>query len=310
MAWLNYHHLLYFWTVAREGSITRACEVLHLTQPAVSAQIRTLERALGEPLFERRGRTLVLTETGHVVQRYADEIFTLGREMEDALRGAREAPRAPLLKVGFVDSVPKAIAYHVLEPALRLDPAPRLQCPEGKLASLMAELALRRVDLVVSDVPLPGHIGVKAFTHLLGRSPIAFFASARLLKAQGGSLRQARAKFPGCLARLPVLLPAPESALRPRVDAWLRRHALSPRIAAEFQDTALMKAFGREALGVFPAPAVLAGEICRQFQVERVGTAEDLVEEFYAISVERRITHPGVAAITQAARTELFAEPR
>jgi LysR family transcriptional activator of nhaA len=307
---MNYKHLHYFWTVVRAGGVLRAGEQLHLSPQTLSGQINQLEERLGQPLLRKAGRGVEPTEAGRMVMQYADEIFTLGREMEDALRGAREAPRAPLLKVGFVDSVPKAIAYHVLEPALRLDPAPRLQCPEGKLASLMAELALRRVDLVVSDVPLPGHIGVKAFTHLLGRSPIAFFASARLLKAQGGSLRQARAKFPGCLARLPVLLPAPESALRPRVDAWLRRHALSPRIAAEFQDTALMKAFGREALGVFPAPAVLAGEICRQFQVERVGTAEDLVEEFYAISVERRITHPGVAAITQAARTELFAEPR
>jgi LysR family transcriptional activator of nhaA len=243
-----------------------------------------------------------------MVMQYADEIFTLGREMEDALRGGREAPRAPVLKVGFVDSVPKAIAYHVLEPALRLDPPPRLQCPEGKLANLMAELALRRVDLVISDVPLPGHIGVKAFTHLLGRSGIAFFASEKLLGEQGTTLRQAKARFPECLQALPMLFPGAESALRPRLDAWMRRHDLSPAVAAEFQDTALMKAFGREGLGVFPGPAVLAREISRQFEVKVVGAPSDLVEEFYAISIERRITHPGVAAITQSARGELFAQ--
>jgi LysR family transcriptional regulator, transcriptional activator of nhaA len=307
---MNYKHLHYFWTVVRAGGVLRASEQLHLSPQTLSGQIKLLEQRLGRPLLRKSGRAVEPTEAGRMVMQYADEIFTLGREMEDALRGGREAPRTPLLKVGFVDSVPKAIAYHLLEPALRLDPAPRLQCPEGKLASLMAELALRRVDLVISDVPLPGHIGVKAFTHLLGASPIAFFASATLLRVHASSVRKARARFPGCLAGLPMLLPAAESALRPRVDAWLRRHGLSPAIAAEFQDTALMKAFGREGLGVFPAPAVLAREISRQFQVERLGTPEDLVEEFYAISVERRITHPGVAAITEAARIELFAEER
>ncbi|MEJ8837849.1 transcriptional activator NhaR [Ramlibacter sp. AN1133] len=305
---MNYKHLLYFWTVVRAGGVLRASEQLHLSPQTLSGQINQLEERLGRPLLRKVGRGVEPTEAGRMVMQYADEIFTLGREMEDALRGAREAPRAPLLKVGFVDSVPKAIGYRLLEPALRLDPAPRLQCPEGKLASLMAELALRRVDLVISDVPLPGHIGVKAFTHLLGRSGIAFFASAKLLRSQGLTLRQARSRFPGCLAGLPMLLPAAESALRPRVDAWLRRHGLPPQVAAEFQDTALMKAFGREGLGVFPAPAVLAAEIARQFQVQRLGSPDDLMEEFYAISVERRITHPGVAAITEAARSELFAD--
>lgn len=219
----------------------------------------------------------------------------------------KEAPRAPLLKVGFVDSVPKLIAYHVLEPALRLAPTPRLQCPEGKLPALMAELAMRRLDLVISDVPLPGNLGVKAFTHLLGGSGIAFFAAEKLLAKCDMNVRQARAKFPQSLEKLPLLLPAADSALRPRLDAWFRQHGVAPTIAAEFEDTALMKAFGREGLGAFAGPAVLAKEISRQFEVERLGTPDDLVEEFYAISIERRISHPGVAAITEAARSELFA---
>jgi LysR family transcriptional activator of nhaA len=304
---MNYKHLHYFWMVVREGGVLRASEKLHLSPQTLSTQIHQLEERLGRPLLAKAGRGVVPTEAGRMVMQYADEIFTPGREMEDALRGGRDAPRAPVLKVGLVDSVPKAIAYHVLEPALRLEPAPRLVCPEGKLANLMAELALRRVDLVISDVPLPGNLGVKAYTHLLGRSAVAFFASDKLSSRHGITARQARARFPECLQLLPVLLPGAESALRPRVDAWMRQHGLSPAVAAEFEDTALMKAFGREGLGCFPAPAILATEICRQYQVERIGAPPDLVEEFYAISVERRITHPGVAAITEAARSKLFA---
>lgn len=305
---MNYKHLHYFWTVVRAGGVLRASEELHLSPQTLSGQINLLEERLGRPLLRKAGRNVEPTEAGRMVMQYADEIFTLGQEMEDALRGGREAPRAPVLKVGFVDSVPKAIAYHVLEPALRIEPAPRLQCPEGKLPALMADLALRRVDLVVSDVMLPGNLGIKAFTHLLGRSAVAFFASEKLLQRHGMTLRQLRARFPQSLEKLPLLMPAADSALRPRLDAWLRRHVIASPIAGEFDDTALMKAFGREALGVFPAPAVLAEEITRQFEVARLGVPDDLMEEFYAISIERRISHPGVAAITKAARSELFVE--
>lgn len=305
---MNYKHLHYFWTVVREGGVLRASEALHLSPQTLSGQINLLEERLGRPLLRKVGRNVEPTDAGRMVMQYADEIFTLGQEMEDALRGERDAPRAPLLKVGFVDSVPKAIAYHVLEPALRLEPSPRLQCPEGKLAALMGELALRRLDLVVSDVPLPGNLGVKAFTHLLGRSGVAFFASEKLLRDCSTTLRHVRAKFPQSLESLPLLVPGAETALRPRLDGWLRRHGIGPRIAAEFEDTALLNAFGREGLGAFPAPAVLAKEISREFEVERLGSPDDLLEEFYAISIERRISHPGVAAITKAARSELFAQ--
>jgi LysR family transcriptional activator of nhaA len=205
-----------------------------------------------------------------------------------------------------VDSVPKAIAYHVVEPALRVRPEPRLHCTEGKLPALLAELAVRRLDMVISDVPLPANLGVRAHAHLLGASPIAFFAAPSLLQGLGLSVRQAQARSRTVIAQSPLLLPGPESALRPRLDAWLRKHALAPRIAGDFDDSALMKAFGREGRGVFPAPAVLARDIARQYGVVRLEVAHDLQEEFFGISVERRVTDPVIAAVMSAAREELF----
>lgn len=304
---MNYKHLQYFWMVVRAGGVLRASEQLHLTPQTLSGQIRLLEERLGQRLLRKAGRGVEPTATGRLVMQYADEIFTLGGELEEALRGGRAGPLAPLLRIGIADSVPKAVAYHVVEPALRGEPPPRLQCVEGKLPALLGELALRRLELVVSDVPMPGHVNVKAFTHLLGQSPIAFFAAPSLLQRAGTTARKVRARFPASLGILPLLLPGADSALRPRLDAWLRQHAVVQRVAAEFDDGALMKAFGREGRGVFPAPGVLAAEIARQYEVVELGTAADLVEEFYGISVERRITHPAIAAITQAARGELFA---
>jgi LysR family transcriptional activator of nhaA len=304
---VNYKHLQYFWTVVRTGGVLRASEQLHLTPQTLSGQIRLLEQRFGQPLLRKAGRGVEPTAAGRLVMQVADEIFTLGAELEDAMRGGRDAPPAPQLRIGIADSVPKAIAYHVVEPALRMEPAPRLQCVEGKLAGLLAELALRRLEFIVSDVPLPGHLGVKAFTHLLGRSRVAFFAAPSLLARTGTTARKARARFPECIGALPLLAPGADSALRPRLDAWLRQGGIAPRIVADFEDTALMKAFGREGRGVFPAAAVLADEIVRQYEVVNLGSAGDLVEEFYGISVERRITHPAVAAITSAARGELFA---
>jgi LysR family transcriptional activator of nhaA len=291
----------------RAGGVLRASEQLHLTPQTLSGQIRLLEERLGQRLLRKAGRGVEPTEAGRMVMQYADEIFTLGGELEESLRGGHEAVPAPLLRIGIADSVPKSIAYHLVEPALRDEAAMRLQCSEGKLAALLGELALRRLELVVSDVPMPGRLNVKAFTHLLGHSRIAFFAAPQLLARARTTARKLRARFPASLALLPLLAPAAHSALRPRLDAWLRQHGVGARVVAEFDDGALMKAFGREGRGVFPAPAVLAREIARQYEVVHLGTADDLVEEFYAISVERRITHPAVAAITQAARGELFA---
>lgn len=309
---MNYKHLHYFWTVVRAGGVARAAEQLHLTPQTLSGQIHLLEDRLGQPLLRRVGRGVEATDAGRMAMQYADEIFSLGAELEEALRtgvatsGAGMPVRAPVVRVGIADSVPKAIAYRMVEPALRMEPLPRLHCTEGKLAALLGELALRRLELVLSDVPMPGHLGVKAFTHLLGRSGLVFFASAELLGRHGLSPRKASAKLYETLAALPLLMPGSESALRPRLEAWLRQHGLAPRVAGEFDDSALMKAFGREGRGAFAAPQVLAEEIAQQYQVLPLGVAPGLTEEFYGISVERRITHPAVAAITDTARRELF----
>lgn len=304
---MNYKHLHYFWTVLRAGGIVRASEQLHLTPQTLSGQIKQLEERMGQPLLRKVGRGVEPTEAGRLVMRYADDIFALGASLQEALATGRDARRTAALRVGIADSVPKAVAFHVLEPAMALPEPPRLACHEGGLTGLLGELAVHRLDLVVSDVPAPASLSVRVYTHLLGRSGVAFFAAPGLLQATGWTVRRARQAFPACLAGMPLLLPSAQTALRPRLDAWLRQHALAPPVAAEFDDSALLKAFGREGRGVFAAPAVLADEIVQQYQVRWLGTPDDLMEEFYAISVERRITHPAVAAITAAARGKLFA---
>lgn len=304
---MNYKHLHYFWTVLRAGGIVRASEQLHLTPQTLSGQIKQLEERMGQPLLRKVGRGVEATEAGRLVMRYADDIFALGASLQEALATGRDARRTAALRVGIADSVPKAVAFHVLEPAMALPEPPRLACHEGGLTGLLGELAVHRLDLVVSDVPAPASLSVRVYTHLLGRSGVAFFAAPGLLQATGWTVRRARQAFPACLAGMPLLLPSAQTALRPRLDAWLRQHALAPPVAAEFDDSALLKAFGREGRGVFAAPAVLADEIVQQYQVRWLGTPDDLMEEFYAISVERRITHPAVAAITAAARGKLFA---
>lgn len=306
---MNYKHLHYFWTVLRAGGIVRASEQLHLTPQTLSGQIKQLEERIGQPLLRKVGRGVEPTDAGRLVMRYADDIFALGASMQEALATGRDARRTAVLRVGIADSVPKAVAFHVLEPAMALPEPPRLACHEGGLTGLLGELAVHRLDLVVSDVPAPVNLSVRVYTHLLGRTGVAFFAAPRLLQATGWTLRRARSAFPACLADMPLLLPSAQTALRPRLDAWLRQHALAPLVAAEFDDSALLKAFGREGQGVFAAPAVLADEVAQQYQVQCLGTPGDLMEEFYAISVERRITHPAVAAITAAARSNLFANP-
>ena len=304
---MNYKHLYYFWTVLRTGGIVRASEQLHLTPQTLSGQIKQLEDRLGHALLRKAGRGVEPTEAGRLVMRYADEIFALGASLQEALATGGDTRRTAVLRVGIADAVPKAVAFHILEPATTLPEPPRLVCHEGGLTGLLGELAVHRLDVVISDVPAPSSLSVRVYTHLLGRSGVAFFAAPRLLDSTGWSESLAQRGFPGCLANMPMLLPSSQTALRPRLDAWLRQHGLAPSVAAEFDDSALLKAFGREGRGVFAAPAVLADEIVHQYQVHWLGSPEDLVEEFYAISVERRITHPALAAITAAARGKLFA---
>ena len=304
---MNYKHLHYFWTVLRAGGVVRASEQLHLTPQTLSGQIKLLEQRLGQPLLRKVGRGIEPTDAGRLVMRYADEIFSLGAALQEALDSGRDLRRATVLRVGIADALPKAMAFHVLEPAMALAEPPQLVCHEGGLTSLLGELAVHRLDLVLSDVPAPARLSVKVYTHLLGRTGIAFFAAPQLLKAAGLTARRAQSSFPACLAQMPLLLPTNASALRARLDAWLRQQALAPTVAAEFDDSALLKAFGREGQGVFAAPAVLAQEVMQQYQVTLLGQPVDVWEEFYAISVERRISHPAVAAITAAARGKLFA---
>jgi LysR family transcriptional activator of nhaA len=296
--WLNYHHLLYFYTVAREGSVTRAAQQLRLAQPTLSGQVRKLEQVLDEKLFERQGRNLVLTEMGQVVYRYADEIFTLGRELMDTLRG-RPTRRPARLLVGISDAVPKLVSHRLLEAALGLPEPVQLVLREGKGDDLLAALSVQAFDLVITDAPVGPHLKVRAFNHLLGESGVGFFATAALA-------RRYRRGFPKSLDGAPFVLPTENTALRRSLDEWFERTDVRPRVVAEVEDTALLKVFGQHGAGVFPAPDILAPEVRRQYRVQPVGPARGVKERFYAISVERRIKHPAVAAITTAARRELF----
>jgi LysR family transcriptional regulator, transcriptional activator of nhaA len=298
MDFLNYHHLLYFWMTAREGSIVKAAERLHLSQPTISAQLRMLERAVGSKLLVKSGRSLQLTEMGRTVLGYADEIFNLGRELQDMLRGT---PLGKTLRftVGVPDVLPKLIVFRLLRPAFELPEKIQLICREGTHEELMVQLASHELDLVLSDAPASGNANVRVFNHLLGKCGISFFASPELAKKH-------KQDFPESLQNAPLLLPPGGTVSRRMLDQWFDEQQIHPRVQAEFQDSALLKVFGQEGLGIFPAPAVLREEIERQYRVKLVGTIEDLQESFYAISAERRLKHPAVLKISQAAKSELF----
>lgn len=292
--WLNYHHLLYFWVTAREGSIAKASSVLHLTPPTISTQITALEESLGEALFVKSGRGLVLTEMGHVVLRYADEIFALGRELRDTVRG-RPTGKRPRLVVGIANVVPKLIAFRLIEPAFHLPDQVEITCKEDHSAALLTALAAHELDLVISDAPLPAGAPVKAFSHLLGDSAIALFGTSALAK-------QYRARFPRSLDGAPLLLPSKRTEVRHMLDQFFESRDLRPKIVAEFDDSALMKICGQAGLGLFPGPAVIARQIQRQYDVARAGTLAEVRERFYVISPERKIRNPAVAAITAEGR--------
>ena len=302
MEWLNYHHLLYFWVVAREGSVTRASEQLYLSQPTISAQIRALEHSLGEKLFVKSGRHLVLTEIGRVVFRYAEEIFTLGRELTDTLKGrtsSRTQGRPVRFLVGIADVVPKLIAHRVLEPALRLDEPIHIVCTEDKPERLLAELAVHELDLVLTDAPISPSIKIKAYNHLLGECGVTIFAPA---KNSAGYKRN----FPHSLHDAPFLLPTDNTSSRRLLDQWFESQGIRPSIVGEFEDSALLKVFGQTGIGLFAAPSVIEKEIKTQYGVHAIGQIDAVRERFYAISVERKLKHPAVVAISEAARQELF----
>ena len=296
--WLNYHHLLYFWTVAKEGSIARASEKLHLTQATISAQISAFERTLGEKLFNRVGRSLVLTETGRVAFRYADEIFTLGREFMDTLKG-RPTGQPLRFRVGIADVLPKLIAQRLLEPAFQISQPLRVMCHEGKTDSLLAQLILHELDLVLTDSGVGSGIKVKAFSHLLGECGLSIFAAAKIAA-------QYRRHFPRSLDGAPFLLPTDNTALRRSLNQWLDHEEIQPVIVGEFEDSALLKVFGQLGKGLFAAPSVIDSEVQQQYGVQLVGRLPHVRERFYAISVERKLKHPAVIAICESAKNELF----
>ena len=297
--WLNYHHLLYFWTVVREGGVSKAAERLRLSQPTVSAQIRKLESALGERLLERRGRGLVLTEAGRVVYRYAEDIFPVGRELVDTLRGRAERA-APRLTIGIANAVPKLVVHRLLEPAMAPPDRPYLECLEDNTEQLVARLAAYELDAVIADRPSPPHLRVRVFNHLLGESGITFFAAPALAA-------RLRRRFPRSLDGAPMLLPARTTALRQSLDAWLERQRVRPVPIADFEDSALMKAFGSAMAAVFPAPTAIAGDVRRLYGVAALGQTREVRDAFYVISAERRLTHPAVRAITDGGRRRLLA---
>ncbi len=296
---MNFKHLHYFWQVAKAGGIARAGEQLHLTPQTISGQIGLLEDDLGAPLFAKRGRNLELTDAGRLAFGYAQDIFALGSELEESLRNYPAGGRPVEFRVGIADAVPKTIAYRLIEPATRLPESVRIVCREWKLDSLLAELAAHRLDLVIAGAPIPPSVSVRAYNHRLGESGVSFFASARLLKSLKG-------KFPACLDGAPMLIPGADAAVRPRLDRWYEANRLRPRVVGEFDDSALMKAFGQRGAGVFIGPTVIESEIEAQYGVKTLGRTQEIVEEFFAISIERRVTHPCVVAISVAARDGLF----
>ena len=300
---MNYKHLHYFWRVAKCGGVARASEELHLTPQTISGQIGMLEDALGVPLFAKRGRNLELTDAGRLAFGYAEDIFAQGAELEESLRNYPAGGRPVEFRVGVADAVPKTIAYRLIEPATRLPEPVRLVCREWKLDSLLAELAAHRLDLVIADAPIPPALSVRAYNHRLGESGVSFFASEALYRGLKG-------KFPACLDGAPLLAPGADAAVSSRLARWCAAKGLRPRVVGEFDDGALMKAFGQGGAGVFIAPTVLEAEIRSRYGVKTLGRTDEITEEFFAISVERRVTHPCVAAITAAARNRLFASRR
>lgn len=299
MVRINYDHLLYFYMTAKEGGIARAAEALHLSHPTISGQIRVLERSLGEKLFQRAGRRLAMTEMGRVVYRYAEEIFGLGNEMIDTIRG-RPTGGPARVAVGIADVLPKMVVRHLLDPAVRMPEEVRLVCLEDKPARLFADLAAHSLDVVLTDAPIGSESGIRAYNHFLGECGVVILGAAKLA-------RKFHAKFPESLDDAPFLAPAEGAAARRVLDAWFESKKIRPRIVGEFQDSALLKAFAQEGLGLFAAPRVIEEEVCRQYRVRRVGFARGVKERFYAVSVERRLRHPAVIAISEGARRSFFA---
>lgn len=300
--WLNYHHLLYFWTVAKEGSITKACEKLHLSQPTISNQLKTLEQSIGQPLFQRAGRQLVLTDMGQLVYRYADQIFTIGRDLQQFLSGQREATRRQRLTIGIADSLPKMVTYRILEPMLaRQDELFFICYEDDNLEGLLLRLSQFELDLVLADAPVAPGAMVKAYNHLLGESGISFFAKSALAARY-------REGFPDSLAGAPMLLPSENTALRRNLDEWFASRQWLPHLVGEFDDAALQNVFGQHGHGIFCLPTAIEEDTCQSLGVEVIGRVEAVRSSYYAISVERTLRQPVITELVETARKRLFGD--
>lgn len=299
MDWLNYHHLLYFWTVAKEGGVSKAAEVLHLAQPTLSSQIKKLEKSIGQDLFDRSGRSLTLTETGQLVYRYADEIFGLGRELTDILHNRTDEDKSRF-HVGVQGALPKLAVHELLRPALE-SKEERFQvvCFEGKLNELLGELAMHRLDVVLADRPLAADTHIRAFNHLLGKCGVTVYGTSKLA-------RKYKKKFPESLSGAPMLLPTQNTSLRRLLEQWFDNNGIHPAITHEFEDSAVLKVFGQEGHGMFVTPTAIEEDVCKQYSVKVVGRLPEIVERFYAISIEKRLKHPAVVKISDFARKNLF----
>lgn len=298
VATLNFKHLRYFWMVAKSGTIARACEQLHLTSQAVSGQLRELEEALGVELFRRAGRGLELTDAGRRILSYAEEIFALGDELLQVARDQTTRKSLPFV-IGIADSVPKSVAHRLVQPALQLPEAVRLICREGRLTALLADLAVHRLDMVIADRPMPANLNVRGYSHLLGESDLTVFGTAELVKRLSGS-------FPALLDGAPFLMPGDDVAVRSRLEQWLESQRLQPCVVGEFDDSALLQAFGQAGSGLFVAPTAIASYVVEQYRVSAIGRIEVISEQLFAITTERRLSHPAIVAISQAARDEVF----
>jgi LysR family transcriptional activator of nhaA len=292
MDWINFHHLRYFWMVAREGGLRPAAEKLHVSPPSISAQIRELEEALGEKLFRRAGRANVLTEAGQIALRYADEIFGLGRELAAAIK-QRPTAKALRLHVGVADSFPKLMTQQILQPVFAMPQSVHVICREGKVADLLGQLAAHRLDVVLADEPASGGAKVRVFNHPLGECGVTFCAGPRLAAAL-------KKGFPRSLHQAPALLPADGTGLRRAVEQWFQSLGIVPRVLAEFEDAALMKVVASDGRGFIPVPTLVAAEAIERFSLREIGATEKCREQFFAITADRRIHHPAVAVITGA----------
>jgi LysR family transcriptional activator of nhaA len=298
VATLNFKHLRYYWMVAKTGSIAKAAEQLHLTAHAVSGQINEFEQTLGVELFRKAGRNIELTDAGRRILNYADTIFNTSDQLLDELR-EQITSRRRTLRIGIADAVPKVVAYRLIQPALTIDQAIRINCREGRLDLLLGELALHKLDVIIADRPMSPGSNVRAYNHLLGECGLTVFATSSLA-------RQHKGQFPQKLDQAPFLIPGEDVAIQAGLLRWFEEHQLRPTIVGEFDDGALMKAFGSAGAGFFVAPTAMQKDICLQHSVVAVGDIPTVVEQIYVITTERRLSDPAIIAMSQTAKNDIF----